>query len=110
MSWIDYLLVITVLILIFSLVIFYLKRVTYSITDEGDLTINGSLFHNRVINIQSISSISKTKASGIISVAASIDKLAIRYDGYRTILVSPDDSKSFIEEILEFNPQVNVRE
>lgn len=60
------------------------------------------------IDIQSIRKIYKTN-SPLSSPALSIDRIAICYDKFEEILVSPKDRNGFIHELLKINPDIEVK-
>ncbi|MGV9004644.1 PH domain-containing protein [Flavobacterium sp.] len=59
------------------------------------------------IEIKSIKKIYKTR-NPLSSPALSIDRIAIVYNKYDEILISPKDQVQFIEDLLKINPEIEV--
>jgi len=59
------------------------------------------------INIHSIRKIYKTR-NPLSSPALSLDRIAIVYNKYDEILISPKDRSAFIAELLSINPTIEV--
>ena len=57
------------------------------------------------VEIQSIKRIYKTR-NPLSSPALSLDRIAIVYNKYDEVLISPKDKKEFIEELLKINPDI----
>lgn len=60
------------------------------------------------IDIQSIRKICKT-SNPISSPALSLDRIEIIYNKYDSLLISPKDKQSFVEDLLKINPNIEVR-
>lgn len=60
------------------------------------------------IDIQSIRKVYKTN-NPISSPALSLDRIEIIYNKFDSILISPKDKKSFVEDLLKINPNIDVR-
>ena len=97
------------------------KQYYLSLTMFGVLVLIGFLFSKikYVINgqilkiwwikveIQSIKRIYKTR-NPLSSPALSLDRIAIVYNKYDEVLISPKGKKEFIEELLKINPDILV--
>lgn len=84
-------------------------RITYVITGNT-LTVKCSFFMKNDFDIRHIKSI-KPSYSFVASAGASLDRLAIRFDNSRDVLlISPKDKQGFIDHICRVNPNVVVLE
>lgn len=84
-------------------------RITYVITGNT-LTVKCSFFMKKDFDIRHIKSI-KPSHSFLSSPAASLDRLAIRFDNSRDVLlISPKNKQGFIDHICRVNPNVVVLE
>lgn len=93
-------------IVLISIVIgtfFIVKKLKYTI-DENVLTI----FWSNKIDIHTIRKVYKTK-NPISSPALSLNRLAIVYNKFDEILISPQFQKEFIDELLKVNPNIEVK-
>lgn len=59
------------------------------------------------VNISSIISIKKTR-NILASPAASLDRIAIDYGSYGSIIISPKDTQSFVKDLLQINPNIKT--
>jgi hypothetical protein len=86
------------------LVLFLLsKAVTYKI--EGE---NLIIWHTN-IEIKSIRKIYRTN-NPLSSPALSLDRLAIVYNKFDEILISPKERNEFIDELLKINPSIEIQD
>lgn len=93
-----------VILILFEVFLFEtMLRSTYYRIDGHTLVIRSSVFTWRVA-IGEIRSITPTR-SAVSSPALSLDRLRIEYGG-KTILVSPEDPKRFIEALRAKNPSI----
>jgi len=76
----------------------WLLRSTYYVVDDAALYVRSGPFKH-VVPIDEIRSIKETR-DPLASPAFSMDRLRITYGGRRTILISPEDKRAFLE-ILE---------
>lgn len=83
-----------------------LKSVWYKIGNESLVVKN--IFQTKFIKISSIQKI--TQVSTILSspFATSYDRLEIFYNKFDSVMVSPQDKKHFIAELLKINPNIVV--
>ncbi len=81
---------------------------TYYLVENEKLTIKSSFLVNKKIDIMSITKISETN-SLISSPAASLDRLEIVYEGNNSILISPKDKSSFINDVLKINDKIIIK-
>ena len=59
------------------------------------------------VEIKSIKRIYKTR-NPLSSPALSLDRIAIVYNKYDEVLISPKNKKEFVEELLKINPDIVV--
>lgn len=93
-------------IIILAIVVAFIivvKKLKYTIHDES-LTI----FWTCKIDIHTIRKVYKTR-NPISSPALSLDRLALVYNKYDEILISPEFQKEFIDELLKINPNIEVK-
>lgn len=98
--------IVMVLSFIFCLIIVVptFSQTYYSI--EGNaLRIKSGFLYNRTINIQAIRKIEETR-NIVSSPALSMDRLEIIYNKFDSIIVSPQDKESFIQDLLAINPVI----
>ena len=93
--------------LIILLSISYLAaNIRYIITDQT-LFIKAGIFANLSIPITNIRKINPSR-SWMSSPAASIDRLAIHYGKYDSVLISPKDKQGFIDQLKSINPNIEL--
>jgi hypothetical protein len=90
---------------IFSVVLvtfyFLSKTIQYKIEDEN------LVIWKTKINIQSIRKIYKTR-NPLSSPAMSLNRIAIVYNKFDEVLISPKEREEFIAELLKINPNIIV--
>lgn len=87
---------------VLSLVFLMFKSIKYKI--DGDKLI---VWWNK-IDIQSIKKIYSTN-NPLSSPALSLDRIAVVYNTYDEILISPKEREAFIRELLKINPNIEVQ-
>ena len=94
-----------VLSLVFGLIllVFYFlsKTIRYKIDSEN------LIIWNTKINIHSIRKIYRTN-NPLSSPALSLDRIAVVYNTYDEVLISPREREEFIQELLKINPNIEV--
>ena len=85
-------------VLVLALIVGTLRSTRYEVTDR-EVIVRSPPFRWR-IEIESIESIRPSR-SLVSSPALSLDRLEIRYDGGRALLVSPKDREGFLKAIVE---------
>lgn len=86
--------------IVFSIItFFYLKKIQYTIHKEH------LLICKTKIDIKSIRKIYRTR-NIISSPALSLDRIAIVYNQYDEVLISPINKEDFIEELMKINPNI----
>ena len=97
----DYLLVI-----IFSLVLIVLyflsKTIRYIIKDEK------LIIWRTKIDIKTIKKIYSTN-NPLSSPALSLDRIAVVYNKFDEVLISPKEREAFVQELLKINPNIEVK-
>ena len=101
-KWIGYL----GIVLCFLFIVFISKSTRY-IIDENQLIVKSMFIVNCKIEISRIKKIEKTN-SILSSPALSLDRMAIMYNKFDEVYISPKDKQAFIEELLKINPAINV--
>lgn len=84
----------------------WLFRTTYYVIAGDELLIRSGVFRWR-IPIARIESVEPTN-NPLSSPALSLDRLDIRYDGGKNILVSPEDREGFVGALMAVNPDISV--
>lgn len=82
------------LVVVFTL---WLARVTKYVVTEDALIVFGGLF-KKVIPLSSISSVTETR-NPLSGPAFSLDRLEIKYDDNKFILISPKDKPAFMADL-----------
>jgi hypothetical protein len=88
-------------------IIFLMRTTDYTIVGT-QLKIRCGFFTYDPIDIPSIQSIAET-SNPLSSPALSMDRLDIRYEARRQVMISPKDKIGFINAIREINPSIVVR-
>ena len=85
------------------LVLFYFLSKTIKYVIKGD----SLMIWKTQIKINSIRKIYKTN-NPLSSPALSLDRIAIVYNKYDEVLISPKERKQFVEDLLKVNPDIIV--
>jgi len=88
----------------FVLFLFFLFSKTIKYKIEGE---NLMIWYTK-IEIKSIRKIYRTK-NPLSSPALSLDRIAIVYNKYDEILISPKERNEFIDELLKINPGIEIQ-
>jgi hypothetical protein len=80
---------------------------TYYIVDEHHLIIRSGFMYCKTINIHTIRKIVET-TNPLSSPAASLDRIAIHYNTYDMLMVSPKDKLDFMKHMTEINAGIEV--
>ena len=89
----------------FVLVLFFLLSKTIRYKIEGE----NLMIWNTKIEIKSIRKIYRTN-NPLSSPALSLDRLAIVYNKFDEILISPKEINEFIDELLKINPSIEIQD
>ena len=101
-DWLGYL----GIVLIAAIIIFFSKTTQYIINDT-QLIIKCMFIVNEKIDIEKIKKIEKT-SSILSSPALSLDRIAIKYNKFDEIYISPKEKQLFVNELLLINPNIEV--
>ncbi|MEO4007057.1 PH domain-containing protein [Flavobacterium sp. CAU 1735] len=96
------------IILLVAIFIAYLMRQTkYTITDTTLVVRSGFLVHIKIA-ISDIVSVSKTDS--ILSAPANsiTDRIEIKYQGKKSVIISPKERDAFLNQLLKINPNIQV--
>ena len=102
-EWYGYL----VLLLTLLLIVFISKSTRYIIT-ENLLIVKCMFIVNDRIEISKIRKIEKTN-SILSSPALSLDRIAIKFNKFDEVYISPKEKQAFVEELLNVNPDIEIK-
>ena len=94
-------------ILMCFLFIFFISKSTRYIIEENQLTIKCLFIVNNRIDISKIKKIEKTN-SILSSPALSLDRIAIKFNKFDEVYISPKEKQSFVNNLLEINPEIEA--
>ena len=80
---------------------------TYYIINGNDLIVKCGFFFNKTIKIDTIKKIEETH-NPLSSPAASLDRIAIDYNKWDSVMISPKDKIDFINELRKINENILV--
>ncbi|BDD12700.1 hypothetical protein FUAX_51320 (plasmid) [Fulvitalea axinellae] len=86
-------------------VIHLFKTTVYRITDNGRLSVKCSFLINEDILVSDIKEIHKSH-NPLSSPAMSLDRIKVIYGNDHYILLSPEDKRLFVAELLKINPKI----
>ena len=100
-------LVLPIIITVFILIIYLLYDTNYIIT-KGNLKVHSGFLVNKNILIENINTIKKTDS--ILSAPASSlsERIEVFYENSKSILISPKDRQTFIDELLKQNSEIKI--
>jgi hypothetical protein len=96
-----------VLAFLIAFVLFASKTTRY-IINENQLLVKSMWIVNNKIEISKIRKIEKTN-SILSSPALSLDRIALYYNKYDEVYISPKEKQTFIDELLKVNPDIVVK-
>jgi len=102
-EWIGYIGI--VLCLLF--VVFISKSTRYIIS-ENHLIVKCMFIVNDKIEISKIRKIEKTN-SILSSPALSLDRIAIKFNKFDEVYISPKEKQAFVDELLNVNPDIEIK-
>ena len=102
-EWIGYVGMITIL-----LFIVFISKSTRYIIAENQLIVKCMFIVNDRIEISKIRKIEKTN-SLLSSPALSLDRIAIRYNKFDEVYISPKEKQAFVDELLNVNPDIEIK-
>ncbi len=89
-------------------VVLFISKTTRYILNENQLIVKCMWIVNEKIDISKIRKIEKT-SSILSSPALSLDRIALKYNKFDEVYISPKERKDFIEELLKRNPNIEVK-
>ena len=101
-KWIGYLLLISIV-----LFVVFISKSTKYIVNENQLVVKCMFIVNAKIEISTIRKIEKSN-SILSSPALSMDRIAVRYNKYDEIYLSPKEKQLFIDELVKRNSAIEV--
>ncbi|MCF6133357.1 PH domain-containing protein [Flavobacterium wongokense] len=87
---------------------FFISKSTRYIIEENQLTVKCLFIVNDKIDISNIRKIEKT-GSILSSPALSLDRIALKFNKYDEVYISPKDKKAFVEDLLKLNSGIEVK-
>ncbi len=90
------------------LFIVFISKSTRYIISENHLIVKCMFIVNDKIEISKIRKIEKTN-SILSSPALSLDRIAVFYNKYDEVYISPKDKQAFVEELLIVNPDIEIK-
>lgn len=88
--------------------IWFVSKSTRYIVDGNLLIVKCMFIVNEKIEINKIRKIEKTN-SILSSPALSLDRIAIKYNKFDEVYISPQEKQFFVNELLKINPEIEVR-
>jgi hypothetical protein len=93
---------------IIVLIVLFVSKTTRYIINGNQLIIKSMWIVNDTIEISKIRKTEKTN-SILSSPALSLDRIAIRYNKFDEVYISPKDKQAFLEDLLKINPNIEVK-
>ena len=85
----------------------FMYRSTYYIIENSKLIVRSMFIVHEKIDISTIKKIYKTK-NPLSSPALSLDRIAIVYNKFDEILISPIDKRQFVDDLLKINSEIKI--
>jgi hypothetical protein len=102
-KWIGY-----IGILFWILFIVFVSKSTRYIIAENQLIVKCMFIVNDRIDISKIRKIEKT-SSILSSPALSLDRIAIKFNKFDEVYISPKEKQNFLTDLLQINPDIEVK-
>lgn len=93
-------------VLVFSLYIIY--GIWYEISDNQFLKVRAGIFYKIDVPIDKIHTIEKTN-SILSAPASSMNRIEVKYNKFDSVVISPQHREMFIQDLLNINPNINVK-
>ena len=90
------------------LFIFFISKSTRYIIAENQLIVKCMFIVNDRIEISKIRKIEKTN-SVLSSPALSLDRIAIKFNKFDEVYISPKEKQNFLNDLLQINPNIEVK-
>jgi hypothetical protein len=94
-------------LLFIDIFIIHMFATTYYQLDQFNLRIKCGFFYDKTISIYSIKNISETSIASS-SPATSFDRLQLLFNVSDSVIISPKDKTSFINQITTLNPAIKI--
>jgi hypothetical protein len=88
--------------------IWFVSKSTRYIVDGNLLIVKCMFIVNEKIEISKIRKIEKTN-SILSSPALSLDRIAIKFNKFDEVYISPKEKQAFIDELLKINPEIEIK-
>lgn len=102
-DWLGYLVLLCVVLLVV-----FLSKTTRYIINEDQLIVKSFWIVNEKIDISKIRKVEKSN-SVLSSPALSLDRIAVRYNKFDEIYLSPQNKQLFFEDLLSVNPDIEIK-
>jgi hypothetical protein len=89
-------------------VVLFVSKTTRYIIEENQLIVKSLWIVNERIDVSKIRKIEKTN-SILSSPALSLDRIAIFYNKFDEVYISPKEIQAFIDDLLEINPNIVLK-
>ena len=89
-------------------VVLFISKTTRYIIKENQLIVKSMWIVNERIEISKIRKIEKSN-SILSSPALSLDRIALYYNKYDEVYISPKEKQDFLNNLLEINPRIEVK-
>ena len=89
-------------------VVLFISKTTRYIIKENQLIVKSMWIVNEKIEISKIRKIEKSN-SILSSPALSLDRIALYYNKYDEVYISPKEKQDFLNNLLEINPNIEVK-
>ena len=89
-------------------VVLFISKTTRYIIKESQLIVKSMWIVNERIEISKIKKIEKSN-SILSSPALSLDRIALYYNKYDEVYISPKEKQDFLNSLLEINPNIEVK-
>lgn len=99
--------VFVVMIATFALIMYLLYDTNYTIT-QGNLKVHSGFIVNKNIKITEIKAIRKTDSLLSAPASSLSDRIEVFYENSKSVIISPKDKQSFVEELLKQNSEIKV--
>ena len=95
-------------LLLTILLIVFISKSTRYIISENQLIVKCMFIVNERIDISKIRKIEKTN-SILSSPALSLDRIAIKFNKFDEVYISPKEKQAFVDELLNVNPDIEIK-
>lgn len=89
-------------------VVLFVSKTTRYIINDTQLIVKSLWIVNNTIDISKIRKVEKTN-SILSSPALSLDRIALYYNKYDEVYISPKEKQDFLNNLLEINPNIEVK-